>query len=194
MSIINDDNKVKNNFWQTKTVGDAIEGTLISKRIVDNQLSGKEQVIYELKTADGSIWNVGGKPGIDNQMRNVKLGQIVGFKFIEQRKPSKPGLNGAKVVQVYANPSIVDEEWLKQQEEEGAAVEAGEQEAPVTAAEAGPVMVEEVLKQINNLAIEKLGATTAQDVKDKVMEYTKLAFIEANLPQILKILEETPKQ
>lgn len=128
----NEDNKVKSNWFQKKKVGDKIEGTLVSKRVVMNQLSGKEQNVYELKLANGEFWNVGGSIGIDAQIRNVKLGQIVGFEFVEERAAKKPGLNPTKVVKVWANPKLVDEEWLKQQNEEMPSFDDdGEEKIPV---------------------------------------------------------------
>jgi hypothetical protein len=188
-SIFDPSNKVKGNWMAWKNVGDKIEGTLINKRVVNNQLQGKEQIVYELKLANGEIWNVGGKPGIDVQMRYIKLGQVVGFEFVQEKAPSKPGLNATKIIQVYANSSVVDKDWLAQQEDETAA--SGDE--PVTYTESALASTpEDILKRINNIAVEKLGATNAESVKNKVMEATNLAFIESNLPQILATLEELP--
>jgi hypothetical protein len=189
MSIFDPNNKVKGNWMAWKNVGDKIEGTLINKRVVMNQLQGKDQIVYEIKTANGEIWNIGGKPGIDVQMRYIKLGQIVGFEFVQEKPASKPGMNATKIIQVYANQSVVDKDWLAQQEDESASV-GGE---PVSYTEtAAPTTPEEMLRKINNIAVEKLGATDAESVKSKVMEATNLAFIEANLAQILASLEELP--
>ena len=189
-SIFDPNNKVKGNWMAWKTVGDKIEGTLINKRVVMNQLQGKEQIVYELKLANGEIWNVGGKPGIDVQMRYIKLGQLVGFEFVQEKPASKPGMNATKIVQVYANPSAVDKDWLAQQEDESASV--GGEPVTYTDATTVPNTPEEMLKKINNIAVEKLGVTNAESVKNKVMEATNLAFIESNLAQILATLEELP--
>lgn len=108
--------------------GDFVKGTLTARRQVPDQLkrsTGKDpnalQWIYELQVLAGrfhdivkkkvnenpttleagSFISVGGKPGIDNGMRNAKLGQIVGFRF-EETKPSKnPAFNDNKIVKVY---------------------------------------------------------------------------------------------
>jgi hypothetical protein len=48
---------------------------------------------------------------------------------------------------------------------------------------------DELLKEINNLAVTKLGAKNAEEVKQLVMEKTNLAFIEPNLPSILEALK-----
>jgi len=113
----NPDNKVKSEWWSKKNVGDKIEGTLINKRVQLNQLSGKDQNIYELKLTNGEFWNVGGSIAIDAQMRQVRLGQIVGFEYIEERPNKKPGMNPTKVIQVWADPKLVDEAWIGEQEE-----------------------------------------------------------------------------
>lgn len=125
MSIIDDKNKVKSNWQLWENVGDKIEGTLVSKRVVFNQLKGEDQVVYEVKTEDGEYWNVGGKPAIDAQMKRVVLGQIVGFVFTKLVSATRRGYNPTKIIQVYANPEIVDEEWLQQHEEEVAAAKQG---------------------------------------------------------------------
>lgn len=190
MSIFDPNNKVKGNWMAFKNVGDKLEGTLIGKRVVNNALQGKDQIVYEIKRSDnGEVWNVGGKPGIDVQMRYIKPGQIVGFEFVQEKPASRPGFNKTKIIQVYANASVVDKEWLAGQEDEGVAVN-GE---PVSFKEQDTIDTpEEMLKKINNIAVEKLGATDAESVKSKVMEATNLAFIEANLAQILASLEELP--
>ena len=126
--IFNEKNKVTGNWMKFEKVGDRIKGTLVSTRNVINSLSGNNQTIYELLTEDGEYWNIGGKPGIDAQMKRVKLGQIVGFEFVEERKSTRPGYNATKIIQVYANPNVVNEEWLKEQNELKAV--APEEEVP----------------------------------------------------------------
>jgi hypothetical protein len=126
INIFSEDNKVKGNWVKFDKVGDTFQGTFISKRTVVNQLSGSDQIIYEFKTEDGEYWNVGGKPGIDVQMKHVKPGQIVGFKFVEERKSQKPAMSPAKIIQVYADEKIVDEGWLLEQAEEDSGPDNGE--------------------------------------------------------------------
>lgn len=218
MSIFDDKdkNKVQANWMSFKKIGDKIEGTLIARRTVLNQLSGKDQIIYELKCPKDTeilvngeknlsmfeeYWNVGGKPGIDMLMKRVKLGQIVGFEFIEERPSKQSGMNALKVIQVYANPTIVDEEWIKSQDEISVDPEdedvfgkdKDEEEVPFPSKSTEEqVSDESLLMEINKLAMEKLGAKNAEEVKEKSMEATKLAFIEDNLPEILKALKELP--
>jgi hypothetical protein len=219
MSIFDKKNKVKGNWTKFLKIGDKIEGTLVSKKSVPNQLSGKDQTVYELKVPvkaevvmDGQkidikneeYWNVGGKVGIDMQMKRVKIGQIVGFEFIEERKAKRPGLNPTKIIQVYADPSTVDKEWIQEQEEINAVEEKEEDHSyppeapfevttrPKTGSTFSPLSNDELLEQIGALAVEKLGAVTPSDVKIKSMEATNLAFIDANLADILKALQELP--
>jgi len=205
MTIFNDDNKVKSNWFQKNKIGDSIEGTYIAKRIVMNQLRGKEQIIYELKAADGQFWNVGGgdpnakfPAGIDIQMRNVKLGQVIGFKYTEDKPSTTVGMNPTKKVQVFANPDIVDEEWLKQQDDENA-IEGGidpdfgvSDKTVLKAFEKMDEATDDMIGHINKLAEEKLGAITPEEVKDMVAEKTGLAFIEKNLDKIVEALTALP--
>lgn len=119
-------NEVKSNWVKFNVaIEDKVLGTLIAKRQVKSTLPGKEDEmvwIYDLKAdtglfhelddkkkvidepvviSEGSFWSVGGKPGIDNQMRNVKIGQKVGFKFIEEVPSKTKGFNPSKVIRVY---------------------------------------------------------------------------------------------
>jgi len=185
--IFDDTNKIKSNFWTYKTIGEEIQGTYIGKRQVINQLTGKEQWIYDLKV-DAEFWSVGGKPGIDNQMRNVRIGQVLGFKYVEERPSKKPGMNPAKIVQVFANPNIVDEKWLQEQEE----VNMGgteDTEKSLGNGEVNDNPTSEKLNQIGQLAKEKLGITNPDEVEKAVMEVTNLAFLEPNYDQIIEILK-----
>lgn len=193
MSIFSDENKVKGNWWKCETVGDKISGTYIGKRQVVNQLSGQDQWIYEIKDERGEYWNIGGKPGIDVQMRHVKPGQIVGFEFKEERQSTKPGMNAAKIVQVYANETIVDTNYVAAEEEariaalrDGSAV--SEPAGPATPAEA-VVSTDEKIRQIMEIAKGKWALEDPNAVKQKVMEVTNLAFIESNLDKIIAAIK-----
>lgn len=110
--------KVQTNTFRFKTIGDKIQGTLVGKRITTNALKqGADQLVYDLKVEDGSIQSVFGKPGIDFQMKNIRLGQIVEMVFEKQLPAKQPGFSPANVIQVYADSKIVDQEWLNEQEE-----------------------------------------------------------------------------
>lgn len=121
---------------------DKILGTLISKRQMKSTLPGKEGElvwVYEVKADLGSfheldaskvvvptpievradeIWSVGGKNSIDVQMRNIKVGQKVGFKFIDTQPSKTKGFAPAKNIKVYAPKNddgtlTMDTEWLE---------------------------------------------------------------------------------
>lgn len=121
---------------------DKVMGTLISKRQMKSSIPGKEGElvwVYEVKTDSGSfhevddkkkvvepavtinageIWSVGGKTGIDTQMRNIKIGQKVGFKFIDEKPSKTKGFAPAKNIRVYApkddaGAPQMDAEWLE---------------------------------------------------------------------------------
>lgn len=137
--------EVKNSWVKFNKIGDYIIGTLISVREISSSLPGREneQVkVYEIKADEGSchdidenkqviepalevkegeIWNIGGgskeTPNIlDNQFRNIKLGQKVKVEFTDTKPPKKKGFSPLKIKKVFTNGKM-DEEWLKEQEE-----------------------------------------------------------------------------
>lgn len=124
--IFNDSNAVRSNWIKWGKVGDWFKGTLTDKRQVKSTLPGKENemvTIYEFlahggsfhpinedKTiaeeavviSDGEFWTIGGKVGIDNQMRNVKIGQIVGLRYADTKPAKTKGFNPLKIIKVFA--------------------------------------------------------------------------------------------
>jgi hypothetical protein len=123
---------------------DKILGTLIAKRTMKSAIPGKENEdvnVYELKADQGSfhnvdetkkvipeaitinageVWSVGGKNSIDVQMRNIKVGQKVGFKFLDEKASKTKGFAPAKNIKVYAPKNDdgtpqMDAEWLEEQ-------------------------------------------------------------------------------
>jgi hypothetical protein len=136
-----EDNEIKSQFISWGKPGDNFVGTLIGKREVENQLSDKKgemQTIYEFKMHEGifhtlddkknpvepavvilkgEIWSLGGKAGIDAQMRNIKVGMILGMKFIEEKPSKVKGYNPTKVVKVFCAKEM-DQEWIKENSEQ----------------------------------------------------------------------------
>jgi len=209
--------EVKGNWWKYETVGDEIKGTFINKRRQMNQLRGEEQWVYEVLTSEGDVYNVGGKPGIDNQMAHIKPGQYIKFVFIETRKPTKPGLNAAKIVQVYASPKLVNQVWIDEQSaamtgpSEGVSAVDNSGIIPELADEATPEpgapttgaveateeeeppfysTVEEKKEAIIRIANKKLKIENPASLERQVMEATSLAFIDTNLDKIIDKLKE----
>jgi len=142
------DNEVKSNWWKANVpMEDKVFGTLINKRQVKSSIPGKEDElvwIYELQAESGSfhetddtkkvietpvvinegeVWSIGGKVGIDTQMRNIKLGQKIGFKFIDVKPSKTKGFAPAKNIRVYAPKGedgmpLMDAEFLAKNEVE----------------------------------------------------------------------------
>ncbi len=184
----NEENRVKNSWWKTEKVGDKIQGTFIGKRQVPNQLSGVDQWVYELLLEDGDVWTVGGKPAIDTQMRHVKLGQIIEFRFIEERPAKKAGMSATKVIAIYQDKNVVNEKWLQEQEQLTMG-KSGEEPKKDDLNFGDDDKVSNKENQINELAKEKLGITDPVKVKIAVMEKTNLAFLPVNYDKILGILK-----
>ena len=121
---------------------DKIFGTLLTKRQMKSTIPGKEGElvwVYELKAENGSfhevdenkvviptpvvvnaeeVWSVGGKNSVDVQMRNIKIGQKVGLKFIDTQPSKTKGFAPAKNIRVYAPKNedgtpVMDTAWLE---------------------------------------------------------------------------------
>lgn len=119
-------------FFSFKNVGDSIQGTYISASYGVPDGFNNMQNIYTIQDADGKVWNIGFK--LSNEMCNermtqIKFGQIVGFRFDEERESKKnPGMNKAKIIRIYADPKFIDTAWLAQQKELGVDVNFGSPE------------------------------------------------------------------
>lgn len=192
-NIFADDNKVKGNWWKYTTIGDKIQGTYIGKRQIVNQLSGQEQWIYEIRDDNKAYWNIGGKPGIDMQMKHINPGQIIGFEFVEERPNPKPGMNDTKVVQVYANDDVIDETFSAEEEAQKQADMAANATpattVTATATTEAVVSTDDKIASIMEIAKVKWSLTDATQVKQKVMEETNMAFIESNLDKIIEAIK-----
>jgi len=144
--MFSEENEVKSAWVSWGKPGDNVVGTLISRTQRENTIGGKTemQTIYEIKSSkgefhplkqddngnyvpeekpvvieEGQIYNVGGKSAIDSQMRNVKIGQILGMKFMESVPAKEKGRYPTKVVKIFTTGEM-DEEFLKELEEEAA--------------------------------------------------------------------------
>jgi len=141
MDDFDEANEVTSNFVSFNVpLEDKIMGTLIAVREVKSTLptkAGKMEKVYDLKADygsfhkldkkkklieepvivnEGEVWSVS-KESLDSSMRNVKLGQKVGFKFIEEKEAKQAGFNPAKIVKVFTpknedNTYKMDKEWL----------------------------------------------------------------------------------
>lgn len=120
-------NEAKTSWIKWGKPGDWVRGTLTNVREIQNNFPGKEGEkvkIYEFMAAGGSfhhfqkvagvtqveetatilepgsLWNIGGKAGIDSQMRNVKIGQVFGMRYSEDKPNKNPSFSPTKVIKV----------------------------------------------------------------------------------------------
>ena len=106
-------------------VGDWFKGTLTdnTRQIVNNLSPKKEmQTIFEFKALGGSFhdivnkvvnkeatecvkgdfWSlITSKPAMLAQLKNAKLGQVIGFRFSELKESKTPGFDSAKIIKVF---------------------------------------------------------------------------------------------
>jgi len=128
-NLFDDKNQLKSAYISWGKPGDYFAGTLMGKRQMENKLKNppEMQTVYEFKCSEGrfftldgnknpvadatvikegDVYNVGGKKAIDAQMRNVKIGQVVGMKFIEETPAKTKGFNATKVIRVYSSGAM----------------------------------------------------------------------------------------
>jgi len=135
--IFDPKNEVKTSFIKWGKVGDYIKGTLSDIREINSTLPGKEGQrvkIYEFLAQggefhrldeatkqpidpsvvinEGEYWIVGGRVGIDNQLRNVKIGTIVGLRFADSKPSKQKGFNPTKIIKVFLGG--IDPNWMGQ--------------------------------------------------------------------------------
>ncbi len=198
-------------------VGDQVQGTYIGQRMAVDGYNN-EQVVYELKQADGGIVNVGvmtNKTNFIDKMKLIRYGQIVGIRYAEEKPAkSKPGKT-TKILTIFADPKIVDEEWLKnhselQEMQSGDMSDEGDESFTVEAQPEGSMSEDappfedsstpvaspaeltdaQKIQTISELAKAKLNVTNPMEVKDRVMETTGLAFVSFNLDKIIEALKQ----
>ncbi len=145
----NEANEVQSNWMKfNKPMEDKIHGTLIGKRRMKSQMANKEgemQNVYDMKADEpsvyhnldekkklieeaqpikpGDIFAIGGTTVLDRQMQNIKVGQIIGIKYIEETPSKTKGYNPAKVIKVYVvkgedGEPLMDTEFLATAESE----------------------------------------------------------------------------
>lgn len=134
-----------NPYFKAEVVGDFCRGYLIKKRTQKNDLKLDEEVYQRIYTIEvpegesykahtkegvvtvngGELMDVYGRATVDSEGKRVAiiigldsapLGGLIGFKFTEQRKPSKPGFNGAKIVTGYWS-GVIREDIVKKNAE-----------------------------------------------------------------------------
>ena len=104
-------------FFKFKNIGDGIQGTYVSRREGIDSYEN-EQIIYVLLDKDGKIWNIGFRKVqiiIHETMNLVRFGQIVGFRYDEDRDSKRNPGTKAHIIRIYADPKLVDNEWIEAQ-------------------------------------------------------------------------------
>jgi hypothetical protein len=196
-----------------KKVGDAVQGTYIGSRRAQDGF-GHDQIIYELLNRDtNEVINVGmnlSKKLLHQRMQGVKLGQIVGFKYTSDKEilNRKTGTKATtKIIDLWADPRFVDQEWVDQNKHLVDAPRADYSAQTIAASEESEMdrrfneMTEEKTEEDDGLFTEemyadkifevaesKFGEMDKDDAKEKIMEVTNLPFIKSNYKEILNRL------
>jgi hypothetical protein len=134
------ENEVKSNWVKFSKIEDKVLGTLTRITESESQFNPGEKVKnYEIKADYGSFhtiddmkkvvepavelvpgefWMIGGKASIERQMANIKIGQKVGFKFVDEKPSKTKGFAPSKLIKVFTPKNDdgsykMDEEFLK---------------------------------------------------------------------------------
>ena len=84
-----------------------------------HKIDETKKVIPEaVEVNENEIWSIGGTAVIDRQMKNIRVGQKIGLKFIEEKPAKTKGFAPAKIIKVYAPKNEdgtpqMDQEWLE---------------------------------------------------------------------------------
>lgn len=122
------ENEVKSNWIKFGKVGDWFKATLLEVREIDSVFQPDTKVtVYDIKVHTGEFhdmddnkqpidppitlekgqyYSLGGKPGINTQLRNVKVGQVFGAKFLELIPSKTKGFNASKSIKIYTDGTI----------------------------------------------------------------------------------------
>lgn len=121
-----EENEVESSFASFAQEGDFVFGALLApRREVPNKLAekpGTMQWLYEVKVHEASFHKldkkkkvipeavepeegetivIGGKAGFDHKLAHVKVGQLFGIKFVEEKEATVAGRNPTKIFKVY---------------------------------------------------------------------------------------------
>ncbi len=87
-----------------------------------HMLDDRKKVVEEpIVLREGDFVSVGGTAVIDRQMTNIKVGQKIGLKYLEEKPSKTKGFAPAKIVKVYAprdestGDYQMDEKFLEEQ-------------------------------------------------------------------------------
>lgn len=102
--LFKEENIPSSNWAVFNKVGDKYAGEVVD--IFDKAADGDypAQRVFGLQQEDGSVLNVPVKETnqyLMQRVKNVKLGDMIGFEFTKEIPPSKKGHHPAKSIQVY---------------------------------------------------------------------------------------------
>lgn len=109
--------EVQSSWFKFEKVGDAVYGTLVSRRLQPGTDGFQDQWIYELKDPSGNMVNVAvraNKTGTVSRLNKLQTGERVGIIFDKEIPPSKKGYNPTKALSVKSFG--VDEEFFNEQD------------------------------------------------------------------------------
>lgn len=194
--------KVSGGTFKFDVVGKTLQGTLTEKKQKPDQFKpGQEVTIIEVKTQDGKIVSYFCNDDVAREIREVKVGQFVKIVFTKQLPAKNAAVQGKKIIDLYADPSLVDTEWLAAQAEEADVQELAESMGGTVVDVAPKKFLEEINEvppqlagssaedMIRELAKAKIPGTTDENFKEKVQEGLGLAFIPLNHTKIIEMLK-----
>lgn len=98
--------EVESSWMKFLKVGDGIKGTLLSKHIQKaSQPNFQDQLICEIRKANGEVWNVGisvKKVGTVSRIQKCQIGEIIGIVFDSEGESAIKGGQKAKNLKVYS--------------------------------------------------------------------------------------------
>lgn len=113
--------KVMPTWAKFANAGDTVQGTYVGKIVGQKSPAfNQEQIVYQLLQDDGSILNVAfglNKKVLIQDMEAVNFGQIIGFEYkgtISVKNRATGMMVNVKDYSLRQDPSIVNEEWLKE--------------------------------------------------------------------------------
>lgn len=111
--MFSDKNIPESNWFKFDKVGVSVYGEVEAMFDKEARDLFPAQRCFTLRTADGSLINVGVKKTSNYLMSrtsNVALGDTIGFKFVKTIPPTKKGLNPAKSIEVFVKKAEVTSE------------------------------------------------------------------------------------
>lgn len=180
-------------FFKFEKIGDQIQGTFIDAYETQDSY-GNDQRVVVLKDSNDKVWNIGIRIGtvFHKESLPMILGEIIGFRY-DRDVPSKvkKGTN-AKVINIYRDPSVIDQRWLAERAERRKDIESvGERvdtEEEVTSDVTGGDDDDPSVVAIRTLAMTKGLTTEDQSVEEQdeaIQEYAGMEYGEENNTKII---------